>query len=181
MKPYKLTEDEYVAGYKLYAQQTTKQKLVLSAFMVILAVVSAVTSARHDFVTDMPMDYVYEHKIKIFALQFCVTFIVMCVVYALIKMTFSKYVGFKLRRSFYEDVTLSSEVSPTWTESDLTSTSALGTFKMPWPSIKYLRENETFVLLYLSRLRYLIIPKRAFDSDAEMAEFMSHLSTCPRI
>lgn len=86
-----------------------------------------------------------------------------------------------LRNNFREDPSWQDLCNVTWTTDYVYFTSDLSSSRTPWARIRNIREDATFILLYLSTQRSFTIPKNRFESDSEMADFMSHLSNTQRI
>jgi hypothetical protein len=81
----------------------------------------------------------------------------------------------RLRSRFIERKGLHRRMTLSWGNEGLTVETENGHVRVPWGDFFKTRENAKFILLYTSRTRYLILPKRFFIEPGQLASFVELL------
>ncbi len=81
----------------------------------------------------------------------------------------------RLRSRFAERKALHRKSTLSWDEKGLTLESENGHSLIPWPDFFKFRENEHFILLYASRVIYLLVPKRFFTEPGQLNDLLGHV------
>ena len=85
------------------------------------------------------------------------------------------YLPLMMPRIFRQQKSLQRETIYSWDGDRLTVTSGDDHWSHEWSELSSWKEDREFVLIYLSDLLFYVIPKRVFDSEAEVADLRSHL------
>ena len=81
----------------------------------------------------------------------------------------------RLRSRLTERKAIHRRFTLAWSEEGLAVESENGHVRVPWGDFFRTKENENFILLYTSRTRYLILPKRCFTEPGQLASFLELL------
>ncbi len=60
-------------------------------------------------------------------------------------------------------------------DAGITFSNGLGEFKYLWPAIVEVNESRDYLFLWYSPTRWIAVPKRAFTSEAHLAEFRAEI------
>jgi hypothetical protein len=85
------------------------------------------------------------------------------------------YVPWKTRRVYRQQKSLQREFTLSWNADGVQSKNANGEYSVSWSDFIRWKENDRLYLLYLSDIMFSMVPKRAFDSEADMDDFRNHL------
>jgi hypothetical protein len=176
MKTFSLSVKEFSSALKLASRRSLKDILSLSLMLGVIQACLAYTIIPKDTRILSPEGF------HIFLKEFLASYLFLMLGYFLVIYPLVYFVTrAKHMAGFKEDAPLKSIHQYTWTESEFKEASAQHHLELPWNDIRYIRQNKNFIILYLSRVRFIAIPKDKFESDAELSEFLSHLKKCPRI
>lgn len=176
MKPFSLSVKEFSSALKLASRPGLKDIL---SFILMLGVVQACLT----YIMIPEDTYLLSPEgFHIFLKEFFTSYLFLMLGYFLVVYPLTRFFIYARHiAGFKEDALLKSIHQYSWTESDFREASVQHHLELPWNDIRYIRQNKKFIILYLSCVRFLAIPKDKFDSDAELSEFLSHLKKCPRI
>ena len=79
----------------------------------------------------------------------------------------------RLRAHFSKRKALHRKVMLSWGERGVTFENENGHSLAPWEDFLKFRENDGFILLYTSRITFILIPKRFFKESGQLNDFMT--------
>jgi hypothetical protein len=85
------------------------------------------------------------------------------------------YLPMRCRRIFRQQKALHAPYELTWNDEGIETVSASWSAKTPWDDLLKWRKNERMFVLYSSSVAFKMVPKRCFESEAELADFASYL------
>ncbi len=136
---YTLSEEEFVAANKLHSRQKFSSVITISVCMIILI---CITFLLNVFLA------------KIIAVVAAISMIIMHIVIRNIYVPYAMKKQYRSYRSIREPVTISlADDGVLWH-------SFTGENITPWKLIVKWREDQSFILIYLSPMHYYVIPKR---------------------
>ncbi|WP_188792662.1 YcxB family protein [Dyella nitratireducens] len=152
-----LTEDDYLQGL-LFAAQRTRARWFFIGIMAVVCLGAGLLIVFY-----APRD--------LFVLGWA---LIGAVVGGFIGRMVSRYIFLpkKLKERFAEQKALHRTRKLSWDDKGVTFESENGHVLIPWPDFFKFRENEIFVLLYTSRVIFLIVPKRFFKESEQLNDFM---------
>jgi hypothetical protein len=152
-----LSEDDYVEASLIAAQWTKKRWLVIGTMGAVYLGLGLfmVSYAPHAF----------------FVLGWALIGAVIGVALnALISRYF--FLPRRLKSRFVEHKTLQRSSTVSWSEDGLIIERENSHALIPWGDFFKFRESEEFVLLYTSRVLFLLLPKRFFNEPGQLNDFM---------
>jgi hypothetical protein len=155
VRPFRLTEDDFIAASNLAAGALSRQLRAVIALVIAILVVFAI-------------DYYPE-----ISFPFGVPILVVLAFALLISHPRSR--RRRLRKVFNEQKSLHTEVALSFNEDGLRGKGERGSFYIPWDEVSRYREDNRCILVYESAGLARIIPKRCFDSEDELGVFLDKL------
>lgn len=157
MKEYTISLEDYIASQKLYIGR----RLIMS--MITGTLTAAVL-----------MSFVFLSKLDMgLKLRFGVPTTLFFAVLIFAKPFWLKR---RLTRAFHLHRTLQISVHISFDDKGITFASERGYSRAKWEDFEYYKENEALFLILEPNLIMRILPKRAFESEAEIDSFRSLLS-----
>ncbi|MBF0434374.1 MAG: YcxB family protein [Magnetococcales bacterium] len=85
------------------------------------------------------------------------------------------YIPVKSKRIFQQHKIIQLPFSLTWNGDELISESKQGLIRILWSDIVKWKDNDQIILIYVSDINFVVIPKRIFSDLTVLASFMDHL------
>lgn len=170
-----LTEADYIASHQLFRKPTAKTRIYDLLFC---AAISAAVS-YYVFSQAQAGGKAVDLPLPLPLIVFVTSFIgAVLGSYILTRLIYIWYEQ-RLRKLFRTDKTLQAAVELSWDAERLQSTSEYGSLLLPWKDVAFVRENDGYILLYLTAEKYFPIIKANFAPE-QLQDFKTHLQNCPK-
>lgn len=170
-----LTEADYIASHRLFRKPTCKARMYDLLFCALVAAAVAYYAAMQMQSTGKAYALAVPFPLVMFATCFIGAVLGSYLLTRLIYFWYEQ----RLRKMFRTDKTLQTAVELDWDAERMKSSSEYGLFLLPWRDIAFVRENDGYILLYITAEKYFPIIKSDFAPE-QLQDFKTHLQNCPK-
>jgi YcxB-like protein len=165
----KLTEDDIIKSHRLYTANK-ERKTLYSAIALMLIACGIVTYK----VATSPESVEPAQILLVMAVLTPIVILTGWLTGTLLTPLTRQLMEVWVRKSYREDKTLQHQAELSWDDEGFRSQSESGQMLLRWSALIGYRENNEFILLYLSRDRYVPIPLAQINNSAELAKLKEY-------
>ena len=145
-----LTEADYIGSHRLFRRRTRKERIQQLLFCVAISAVISLYVVMQVSASGKTAPSPTGMALITFAITLVGGFTGGFVLTRLLYIWYES----RLRKAFRTDKTLQAAVDMSWNADRLRSNSSYGEFLLPWQDVAYVRENENYILLYITDAKY---------------------------